>query len=83
MRATRVVTHATAIFIALAALVCSGAPSAVAQSTQSADTPSGKVDFELGVPTPGDRQNPRRPDGSPPPLILRAAGQDIKMFGRR
>jgi hypothetical protein len=34
-----------------AALVCSDAPSALAQSTQTVDTPSGKLDFELGVPT--------------------------------
>ena len=34
-----------------AALVCSGAPIAFAQSTETVDTPSGKLDFKLGVPT--------------------------------
>ncbi len=51
MRVTQVFKHAIAMFIAVAVLVGSGAPVAVAQSTQTVDTSIGKLDFELGVPT--------------------------------
>ena len=51
MKASQVFEHVTAVFIAAAEIVCTGVPDALAQSTQTVETPSGKLNFELGLPT--------------------------------